>query len=97
MEEQKQAEFLQKSEEEKKADEERKVPNEKEIEHMQNISENMIDVAWSMTVLDIEQTLRKSIEKLFRDQGVDKGLRAKRALGLIKLGQIFEKYGDKTG
>ena len=86
MEEQKAAENLKKSEEEKKQDEERKVPNEQDMEHMKSISENMIDVAWSMTVLDIEGTLRSAIDKIFRDQKTDKGLKAKRALGLIKLG-----------
>lgn len=97
MEEQKQAEFNKKSEEEKKQEEERKEPNAQDMEHMAAMGENMVDVAWSMTVLDIEQTLRASIVKMFRDKGVDKGVKAKRALGLIKLGQIFEKYGDKTG
>ena len=97
MEEQRHEEFMRKSEEEKKQEEEKKEPTEKDIENMKKISENMVDVAWSMTVLDIEQTLRAAIQKLFRDTDVDKGLKAKRALALIKLGQIYEKYGDKTG
>ena len=67
------------------------------MENMAAMGENMVDVAWGMTVLDIEHTLRISIAKLFRDKGVDKGVKAKRALGLIQLGQIFEKFGDKTG
>ena len=67
------------------------------MENMAAMGENMVDVAWGMTVLDIENTLRISIAKLFRDKGVDKGVKAKRALGLIQLGQIFEKFGDKTG
>ena len=97
MEEQKKAEMAGKTEEEKKAEFERQEPNAEDMEHMAAMGENMIDVAWSMTVLDIEQTLRTSIDKLFRDKSVDKGVKAKRALGLIKLGEIFNKYADKTG
>lgn len=67
------------------------------MEHMAAMGENMVDVAWNMTVLDIEQTLRTSINKMFRDKGTDSGIKAKRALGLIKLAEIFEKYGDTTG
>ena len=53
---------------------------------MKAISENMIDVAWSMTVLDIENTLRASINNIFEDMKMDKGLKIKMALGLVKLG-----------
>lgn len=90
MEEQKKEDFMKKSEEEKKQEEEKKEPNAQDLEHMAAMGENMVDVAWNMTVIDIEQTLRASIIKMFRDKGVDKGVKAKRALGLIKLGQIFE-------
>jgi hypothetical protein len=46
----------------------------------------MIDVAWNMTVLDIEKTLRASIGKIFGDMKADKGVKIKMALGLIILG-----------
>lgn len=36
------------------------------------MSETMIDVAWNMTVYDIEGTLRDSIKRLFRDKGASK-------------------------
>jgi hypothetical protein len=38
---------------------------------MMAMSGNMIDVAWNMTVLDIESTLRASISRIFRDRSVD--------------------------
>lgn len=57
----------------------------------------MIDVAWSMTVIDIERTLREAIDKIFRDKATDNAHKVKLANGLIMLGKLFEKYGDKTG
>jgi len=38
---------------------------------MMAMSGNMIDVAWNITVLDIESTLRTAISKIFRDRSVD--------------------------
>ena len=84
--------------------EEEKVPQEgeepeanpKDMEKMKMMSENMIDVAWSITVYDIESTLRAAIDKLFRDRSVDENIKKKRAKGLLKLGKIYEKYGEKS-
>jgi len=53
---------------------------------MKMMSENMIDVAWSITVYDIESTLRSAIDKIMRDKAVDKKLKERRAKGLLKLG-----------
>lgn len=39
---------------------------------MKKMSESMIDVAWNMTVYDIESTLRLSIKRLFRDKDASK-------------------------
>ena len=38
---------------------------------MKAMSESMIDVAWNITVLDIETTLRIAVSKIFRDKSVD--------------------------
>ena len=39
---------------------------------MKLMADSMIDIAFHMTVLDIEKTLRSAIKKLFRDKGADK-------------------------
>ena len=39
---------------------------------MKLMADSMIDIAFHMTVLDIERTLRTSVKKLFRDKGIDK-------------------------
>ena len=64
--------------EEKKEGEEEEV-NPKDMEKMKMMSENMIDVAWSITVYDIESTLRSAIDKIMRDKAVDKKLKERRA------------------
>lgn len=46
---------------------------------MSTMSENMINVAWSITVYDIESTLRSAIDKVLRDKAVDKKGKEKRA------------------
>jgi hypothetical protein len=74
--------------EEKKEGEEEVNP--KDMEKMKMMSENMIDVAWSITVYDIESTLRSAIDKIMRDKAVDKKLKERRAMGLLKLGKIYE-------
>lgn len=63
---------------------------------MKMMSENMIDVAWSITVYDIESTLRSAIDKIMRDKAVDKKTKEKRAMGLLKLGKIYEQFGEKS-
>jgi hypothetical protein len=82
------------SQEEEKKQEKATENDRPNIEHMKKISESVLDVAWSMTVYDIENTLRTSIDKLFRDKSVDKYVRKLRAKGLLKLGKIFESYGE---
>ena len=65
----------------------------KDIEKMMKMSESMIDVAWNMTVYDIEGTLRSSIKRLFRDKGATKEDKKTKAQGLLMMGKIFKKYG----
>lgn len=60
------------------------------------MSGNMIDVAWNMTVLDIESTLRASIGKIFRDRSVDEKGKKQRAKALLKLSKIYEGYGEES-
>jgi hypothetical protein len=67
-----------------------------EMENMKAMSENMIDVAWSITVYDIETTLRAAIDKLFKDKAVDKKGKERRARGLKTLGNIYKKYGENS-
>jgi hypothetical protein len=67
-----------------------------DMEKMKAMSENMIDVAWSMTVYDIEATLRSAIDKLFKDKAVDKQAKERRARGLRTLGNIYKKYGENS-
>ena len=70
--------------------------NPRDMEKMKMMSENMIDVAWSITVYDIESTLRAAIDKIMRDKAVDKKLKERRAMGLLKLGKIYEQFGEKS-
>jgi hypothetical protein len=56
----------------------------------------MIDVAWNITVLDIENTLRAAISKIFRDKSVDDKGRKQRAKGLLTLAKIFKGYGSDS-
>ena len=39
---------------------------------MKGVADSMIDVAFNITLFDIEKTLRKSIKKIFNDQSVTK-------------------------
>jgi len=34
---------------------------------------------------------------MFRDKATPDHVKAKRAMGLVKLAEIFEKFGDNTG
>ena len=63
---------------------------------MKAISENMIDVAWNITVLDIETTLRAAIGRIFRDRSVDEKGRKMRAKGLASLSKIYKAYGSDS-
>ena len=70
-------------EEQEKKDQEAQA---KEIEKMKLMADSMMDVAFYMTVLDIEKTLRSAVKRLFRDKGVDKKARKQRARGLQMIG-----------
>ena len=90
-------------EEEKKEGESQQQDEEKlqaaqqrENEAMKAMSENMIDVAWNITVLDIESTLRASISKIFRDKAVDEKGKKMRAKGLSALSKIYKAYGSDS-
>jgi hypothetical protein len=83
-------------EEEKVQEGEEKKANPKDIEKMKMMSENMIDVAWSITVFDIESTLRSSIDKIMKDGAIDEKQKRQRAKGLLALGMIYEQYGEKS-
>jgi hypothetical protein len=63
---------------------------------MKAMSAGMIDVAWNITVLDIESTLRTSISKIFRDKSVDEKGRKQRAKGLLNLAKIFKGHGSES-
>ena len=49
-----------------------------------------IDVMWSMTVYDVERTVRASCAKLFIDKSVEKHCWKVRASGLLRLGKIMK-------
>ena len=66
----------------------------REIEKMKLMADSMMDVAFYMTVLDIEKTLRAAVKRLFRDKGVDKKSRKQRARGLLMIGQVYLKHGE---
>ena len=61
---------------------------------MKGVADSMIDVAFNITLFDIEKTLRKSIKKIFNDQSVTKQEKHVRAMGLLMIGKIFIKYGE---
>jgi hypothetical protein len=63
---------------------------------MKAMSESMIDVAWSITVYDIETTLRASIDRIFRDKAIDKTGKQRRAKGLHHIGKIYEQFGEHS-
>ena len=49
----------------------------------------MIETMWNITVMDIEDTLRKSCKKILKDNAVSKDIRKKRAKCLKILGNIL--------
>ena len=83
-------------EEEKEQEEKAQAAQEREKEAMKAISENMIDVAWNITVLDIETTLRAAISKIFRDRAVDDKGKKMRAKGLLSLSKIYKAFGSNS-
>lgn len=85
-----------KEEEKKEEDQNPDEPTAQQKEDMMAMSGNMIDVAWNITVLDIESTLRTAISKIFRDRSVDEKGKKQRAKALLKLSKIYEQYGEES-
>jgi len=56
----------------------------------------LIDTLWHVSVVDIENTLRKSCKKIFKDSGVSKELREARAEGLLLIASVYKEY-SKSG
>ena len=63
---------------------------------MLKMTGQVIDVAWSITVLDINKTLRRAVDKLFRDKAVSDQVRKIRAQGMYRMGKTFEKFGENS-
>ena len=57
---------------------------------------SLIDTLWPISVVDIENTLRKSCKKIFKDSGSAKELREARAEGLLIVAQVFKEH-SKSG
>lgn len=71
---------------EAKTDEERKEAQ----QAMENeMTTGMVNVAWTMSVVDITATLHEASQMVLYDQSVDKDARKRRAYGLKHLGEIF--------
>ena len=58
------------------------------------MADSMIDIAFHMTVMDVETTLRSAIKKLFKDKAIDKAARQDRARGLLMMGKIYVSHGE---
>jgi hypothetical protein len=54
--------------------------------------EHMLEVMWSLSVLEIEATLRSACHKALADRSVNKESRKRRAEGLIIMGDIFLQH-----
>ena len=59
-------------------------------------AELVLETLWNTTVLDIEETLRRTCYKVLRDQSVPKAQRARRAKALKNLGEIFCELGGEA-
>ena len=53
------------------------------------MTEGMLNIMWTTTVVDITGTLHETIQLVLHDQSVDADTRKRRAYGLKHLGQIF--------
>lgn len=62
---------------------------EKQAEMEAVMTEGMLNVMWTTTVVDITGTLHETIQLVLHDQSVDADTRKRRAYGLKNLGQIF--------
>ena len=62
---------------------------EKQAEMEAAMTEGMLNIMWTTTVVDITGTLYETIQLVLHDQSVDADMRKRRAYGLKNLGQIF--------
>jgi len=58
---------------------------------------SVLEAAWRVSVIDVENTLRDATSKLFRDKGVSEDVRKKRAKALKLFADVLRKAADKSG
>jgi hypothetical protein len=58
---------------------------------------HVIEALWNASILDIQTTIRHSVSKLLHDAAVTKEARFARAMGLKKLGRIFQEAVEVEG
>lgn len=56
----------------------------------------IIDTLWHISVIDIENTLRKSCKKIFKDSGVSNEVRAARSEALLIVAEAFRENSKTT-
>mmetsp|Transcript_18383 Transcript_18383/g.42408 ORF Transcript_18383/g.42408 Transcript_18383/m.42408 type:complete len:468 (+) Transcript_18383:168-1571(+) len=57
---------------------------------------SMINLMWSMTVIDIASTIKEVVMKVCKDHSVSTDIQNKRAVAIIKLGEIWQGMESKT-
>lgn len=67
-----------------------------EEESMHFFVDKVLETMWTMSIIDVEGTLRKACRKLLKDSAVSKETRALRARGLITIGEGFQKFGKTS-
>eukprot|EP00611_Tribonema_gayanum_P000248 TRINITY_DN1017_c0_g2_i2.p1 TRINITY_DN1017_c0_g2~~TRINITY_DN1017_c0_g2_i2.p1 ORF type:complete len:619 (-),score=211.69 TRINITY_DN1017_c0_g2_i2:357-2213(-) len=60
---------------------------------VQKAAEHMLEMLWSLSVIELEQTLHSVCRKVLTDRSVEKPKRKRRAQGLLLAGASFLKYG----
>ncbi|KAG5175831.1 X-domain of DnaJ-containing-domain-containing protein [Tribonema minus] len=60
---------------------------------VQKAAEHMLEMLWSLSVIELEQTLHSVCRKVLADRSVEKPKRKRRAQGLLLAGASFLKYG----
>ena len=65
-----------------------------EQELASTMSTILLKILWTITTVDITNTLYEAIQMVLHDQSVDKDTRERRAHGLQKLGEIFMEYPE---
>lgn len=53
---------------------------------------SVIDTLWHISVVDIENTLRKACKKVFKDSGVSNEIREARAEGLFLVAEVYKEF-----